>query len=209
MAVQYTIFAEVFDIRVDQPHAHDTFFVDTNVLYWPVYSRSGMGDPPPRRYQTQYYPTYIRRVRVAKGRLLRSGLSFAELAHQIEVNEREIWLRTHAGTTYTAKEFRHNLPGERANIVAEIEAAWNTVKRLAEPMDLLINETASDAALTRLKTQPLDGYDLLIIEGLVKANITQVITDDGDFSTVPDLKLFTANQNVINTAQAQGKLSRR
>lgn len=137
MAVQYTIFAEVFDIRVDQPQAHDTFFVDTNVLYWLVYSRLGMGDAPPLRYQTQYYPTFIRRIPRAIGRLLRSGLSFAELAHQIEVNEREIWLRTDAGTTHTAKEFRHNLPGERVNIVAKIEAAWNTAKRLAEPLDLL------------------------------------------------------------------------
>lgn len=81
---------------------------------------------------------------------------------------------------------------------------------------MLINENASDAALNRLKVQPLDGYDLFVIEGLIKANILlikanilQIITDDGDFATVPDLKLFTANRNVINSARAQGKLSRR
>ncbi|MGH8055965.1 MAG: hypothetical protein ACREOH_01820, partial [Candidatus Entotheonellia bacterium] len=93
--------------------------------------------------------------------------------------------------------------------VAEIESAWNIAKRLAEPIDILINENSSDAALNRLKVQPLDGYDLFVIEGLIKANILQIITDDGDFATVPDLKLFTANRNAINSARAQGKLSRR
>lgn len=209
MAVHYTVQADVFDIRADNPLSTDAFLLDSNVLYWLTYSRSGIGTLPPLPYQTRDYPSYIQRVRVAKGRLLRCGLSFSEMAHRIEANEREIWQRTHPGPTYNPKEFRHNLPGERAKVGAEIELAWNLAKRLADPMDILIDETSCDAALNRLKVQPLDGYDLFVIEGLLKANVTQIITDDGDFSTVPGLKLFTANQNVINTARTQGKLSRR
>jgi hypothetical protein len=36
--------------------------------------------------------------------------------------------------------------------------------------------------------------------------ITQIITDDGDFVTVPEIILFTANNNVVRAAKAQCKL---
>lgn len=39
-----------------------------------------------------------------------------------------------------------------------------------------------------------------------KAGIVQVITDDGDYVTVPGIKVFTANRNVIEAARNQGKL---
>ena len=37
-------------------------------------------------------------------------------------------------------------------------------------------------------------------------NIEKIITDDGDYLTVPDIQVFTANRNVINAARSQGKL---
>jgi hypothetical protein len=36
--------------------------------------------------------------------------------------------------------------------------------------------------------------------------VVQVITDDGDFATVPGIQVFTANRNVISAARSQGKL---
>ena len=39
-----------------------------------------------------------------------------------------------------------------------------------------------------------------------KAAIDQVITDDGDYVTVPGIRAFTANQNAIAAAKSQGKL---
>jgi hypothetical protein len=49
-------------------------------------------------------------------------------------------------------------------------------------------------------------YDLMILEAMDKAGINQVITDDGDYVTVPRIKVFTANQNAIAAARSQGKL---
>jgi hypothetical protein len=49
-------------------------------------------------------------------------------------------------------------------------------------------------------------YDLFILETLKKEGITNIITDDGDFATVSGITVFTANRNLINTAQLQGKL---
>jgi hypothetical protein len=42
----------------------------------------------------------------------------------------------------------------------------------------------------------------------IKAQVV-VITDDGDFATVPDIQVFAANRNVVNAARTQGKLLKR
>ncbi|MBF0537928.1 MAG: hypothetical protein HQL03_06710 [Nitrospirae bacterium] len=63
--------------------------------------------------------------------------------------------------------------------------------------------------MRRLDTEQLDGYDLFIIEAMSRASITKVITDDGDFATVAGIEVFTANDNVINAAQSQGRLTTR
>lgn len=80
---------------------------------------------------------------------------------------------------------------------------------MAQTLDLQIDEQVTNAALSRLSSQPLDGYDLFILEAISKAGVVKVITDDGDFVTVPGIQIFTANHPVIKTAQSQGKLMKR
>ncbi|MFV9689915.1 MAG: hypothetical protein ACNY01_02980 [Desulfobacteria bacterium] len=62
------------------------------------------------------------------------------------------------------------------------------------------------AALNRLQTEKLDGYDLFILESMKNHGVVQVITDDGDFATVSGIQVFTANRNVIAAAKNQAKL---
>jgi predicted nucleic acid-binding protein len=133
--------------------------------------------------------------------LLYCGLSLAELAHNIEQTERQIF-----SSTLKPKEYRHNYPAERAKVVAELQAAWSQVKSTAVCTDVLVSEETTNASLTRFQTQLLDGYDLLILEAMDKARIKQIITDDGDYVTVPGIKVFTANGSAIATAKSQGKL---
>lgn len=153
------------------------------------------------RYQITDYPTYISKSLSKKSLLLYCGLSLSELAHNIEQTEREIF-----NSNLRPKEYRHNYPTERANVVAEIQAAWSQVTSIAVSTDITINEATTNTALTRFSTQPLDGYDLLILEAMEKAGIIQVITDDGDYITVPGIRVFTANQNAIAAASNQNKL---
>jgi hypothetical protein len=76
------------------------------------------------------------------------------------------------------------------------------------PIDLAVNEEITNAALTRFRTQALDGYDLLILEAISRAEVGQVkvITDDMDYAVVPGIQVFTNNGLVIQQATAQGKL---
>lgn len=207
MAVNYTVHAEVIDIRNDTPGQGDIFLVDTNVWYWVTYSRANLVDVRPKPYQTKDYPSYIGKAISAKSQLHRCGLSLAELAHLIERTEREIYSRSNGALS--SKEYRHNHSTERANVVAEIQTAWSQVNTMAQTLDLQIDEQVTNAALSRLSSQPLDGYDLFILEAISKAGVVKVITDDGDFVTVPGIQVFTANRPVIKTAQNQGKLMTR
>lgn len=198
MPVNYTVRAEIVDIRSDYPKKEDIFLVDTNVWYWQTYTNAGRYS---RLYQTTDYPSYIGNVIAADSLLLYCGLSLAELAHNIEQTERQIFSQA-----IRPKEYRHNFTTERAKFVAEVQAAWSQVISTAVCTDIIVNEDTSNAALTRFQTQSLDGYDLLILEAMDKAGVTQIITDDGDYVTVPGIKVFTANTGAIAAATSQGKL---
>jgi predicted nucleic acid-binding protein len=77
---------------------------------------------------------------------------------------------------------------------------------LADPLAVTIDDMTATAALNRLQTEKLDGYDLFILESMKNHGVVQVITDDGDFATVSGIQVFTANRNVIAAAKDQGKL---
>jgi len=200
VAVNYVVQAEVIDIQADQPRPSDVFLVDSNIWFWMTYSGAGLGTD--RR--ARVYPNYLRSARRAKAKVYRCGLSLAELAHLIEDIEYQIFQQTHAGES--RKEFRGNHPTERAGIVTDIQNAWRIVKSMALSLNFPIDETTTDAAIERFSKQPLDGYDLFMLQAMVVAGVTQVLTDDGDFCTVPGIQVFTANRPVLDAARAQGKL---
>ena len=204
MAINYTVQAEVVDIATDIPQAGDAFLVDTNVWYWLTYSRASQSARPPAYYQISNYPNYTNTALSKGARIFQSGLSIAELTHLIEKAEREIYEA--ANGQIGTKEYRHNLPAERAQVFAEVQAACGLVTTLAEPLTTTIDSPMTTAALSRMKTEKVDGYDLFILESMRSHGLVQVITDDGDFATDHGLQVFTANRNVVQAARIQGKL---
>ena len=202
MAVNYVIQAEVVDINADIPQASDIFLVDTNVWFWMTYSKSASVSIS---YQTNVYPDYINKALSAGSYLYRCELSFAELAHRIELTEFEIY--KNAYPDIRKKEFRHNLATERSRVISEVQAAWGQIKTMARSMEVMVDESMADASLHRLQTQKVDGYDFFILEAMVKHNVIQLITDDGDFATIPGIQVFTANRTVLRLARTCGKLA--
>jgi hypothetical protein len=201
--------AKIIDIRSDAPVDADVFLVDTNVWYWIAYTRASQANRPPTQNQATHYPAYIAKALDAGAALRRCSLSLAELAHIIEKTEREIFQRT-SNRRVATKEYRHDYPTERANVVAEIHAAWGQVKTLAvESVDVLIDDPTADAALAQFAAQPLDGYDVFTLGAALGARVVQIMTDDRDFATVPGITVFTANETVIAEATAQGMLATR
>jgi len=205
MVVNYAIKAQIVDITIDTPKPSDVFLVDTNVWYWMTYTRASQTTWPPAQYQTTHYPTYANRALGVGAKIFQSGLSLAELTHLIEKSEREIYQQTR-GIVAKPKEYRHNLTSERSRVISEIQAAWAQVTSLAAPLTVTIDMPTTNAAMNRLKTEQLDGYDLYIIESMKSHGVAQVITDDGDFATVAGIQMVTGNKNVLRLARTQGKL---
>lgn len=201
MAISHVIQAEVVDIKADFPTTTDTFFVDTNVWYWMTYPNAATAAFPG---QLSDYPAFVNRALAAGARICYSGLSLAELSHLIEKTEREIYEKSVG--LIRAKEYRHNIPGERARVISEVAAAWGQVKSLSSALALTVDEKATDAALDRFHAEKLDGYDLFMLETMKNNGVIQIITDDGDFATVAGIRVFTANRNVLLAARTQGKL---
>jgi len=208
MAVNYIVQASVVDIRSDIPIPSDSFFVDTNVWYWMTYNRASHAARPPMKYQIESYPDYIAKAITINSKLNQCGLSLAELAHIIERTEHEIFNNSQAVKVST-KEYRHNTQLERDKVVSEIRAAWGQVATMSSIIETNIDNDAICDLLIKLQNHPLDGYDLYMLDTIQRSGIMQIITDDGDFATVPNIQLFTANYNVLTAASKQGKLVKR
>ena len=203
MPINYIIAAEVVDLRQDCPNCTDTFLVDSNVWYWLTYTKASLVEGPHAKRRAFDYSSFLNKAIGQKAQLCRCGLSMAELAHIIERSERTIFSKTHG--PIDTKEFRHNYPTERLNVISEVQTAWGQVKSMALPLSILIDSNLTDVAMDRFSKNTLDGYDIFFLEVMTNNKVPQIITDDGGFATVPSIRVFTANQNVITAAQGQGK----
>jgi hypothetical protein len=200
----YTVRAQVIDIRRDSPRSTDAFLVDTNVWYWLAYPSAAAVPGSATPGQMSSYIAYVGQAITAGAIAYRTGVCLAELAHLIEQTERDLYAGAVAAVT--TKDYRHNLPAERARVVGEVQKAWTEIKRQSQPLTLVMDDAASDAALARYATQPVDGYDLFLLEAMSAAGVAQVLTDDGDYCTVPGFQVFTANPRVIAGARSAGLL---
>ncbi|MEH1840389.1 MAG: hypothetical protein V7L20_16905 [Nostoc sp.] len=203
MVVNLNIQADIIDIKTDNPQQGDIFLVDTNVWFWQTYTNAGFGTQTSR---FSNYLKYINQALLNGATLTYSGLILAELAHIIEKTKYNIYTKSNG--SLPLKEYRHNYPNERMNVVAEVQSAWSQVKALAVPVDLTVDDATTDAALNRFQTQAVDGYDLLLLEAISRAGAgkIKIITDDMDYAVVPDIQVFTSNSNVIQEANRQKKL---
>jgi predicted nucleic acid-binding protein len=211
MAVHLSVQAAVIDLRNDRPSPSDLFLVDTNAWIWQTYPNVRAVPKKPAEVarvgqKITEYSSYIQAARNVGSTLVYSGLILAEIAHVIEKSEFEIYRRNTGPVNLSFKKYRHNLASERSNVVSLVELSWMQIAAIASPIDLSVNEAVTKAALRRFQTEALDGYDLLIIEAAEQDGIQQFVTDDMDYAVVSGIQMFTTNQDVIDAAQAQGKL---
>lgn len=203
-----TVRARIVDIRADTPKDTDVFLVDTNAWYWLYYSRASLTQNGPLAHQLTDYPAYLGAAISTKSTLHCYGLTFAELAHNIEKAEREIY-EAQTTNAINTKAFRHDYQNQRRKVVTHITDTWADVLSVSTMLDLDMDSAFMQSALTLFPSVGLDGYDLFMAEAALKAGVTQIVTDDGDYATVPGLTIFTANQKVIQAAATAGKLLKR
>ena len=136
MSVNLEIRAEIVDVGSDIPRKSDIFLVDTNVWFWQTYTNASTTARP---YQLKNYPNYLTQALVNGSTLSYSVLTLAELSSIIERTELDIYNKSNR-VRLRPKEYRHNLPKERAKMVAEVQSAWSQVEAIAVSADLQIND---------------------------------------------------------------------
>lgn len=202
MAFNGTILSNVYDIATYIPTEKDNFFVDTNVWFWLTYSK---GLPSGRPF-LQQYNQFIGKALGNNATLYHSGLSLAELAHIIEKSEREIHQKVVKKTIQT-KDFRQLYSAERQAAIKEIETSWLQVESLAQQVKIDVCEELTTECMKVMPSNTLDGYDLMIHESMKSSGVLNIITDDGDYTSVDGINVYTNNKNVLAAAVAQNKLA--
>ena len=207
MSINVNVRAEVVDVQTDAPDASDSFLVDTNVWFWTTYTRLSVIPPTgrvPAPYQVAAYPSYLAKAKSTNARIYWSGAAFPELVSLIERTEYDIFCK--GSTTTSLKEFRHNLITQRANVVAEADAAWNQVETIGSGLALRISAGEIAAARMTLGQCATDAYDALALSSAVAEGVTQVLSDDADLVSIPGVRVFTANRRTIALARNAGRL---
>lgn len=200
MAFNGTILSKVYDINKYVPTEKDNFFVDTNVWFWLTYSKAS------GRQSLQVYNQFIAQALSNNATLYHSGLSLAELAHIIEKSEREIHEKVMKKQIFP-KDFRHNYIAERKAAIKEIEASWQQVENMAFQVKLDVCEELTTECMNAMSSNTLDGYDLMIHESMKSSGVLNIITDDGDYTSVGGINVYTLNRNVLAAAVTQNKLA--
>jgi hypothetical protein len=200
VAVNLTVRAEIIDIARYRPAAGEAFLVDTNVWWWAAYAFAPElpNEKKPKPYQLSAYPDFLKRAKVAGALLHWSPLTWPELAHHIERTEFEMAKYYGSPDAQNAKTYRHNDANERARVVQTIADSWGEIEALGTPLaDVVLSPSSISEAVVLQNEAALDGYDLFLALALKRSNIAGILTDDGDFATVPGIRVFTANRNVL------------
>ncbi|PTO78443.1 hypothetical protein [Vibrio splendidus] len=165
--------------------------IDTNVLYWLTYASSRVFPRTlkPRDYQLSEYPSLFEQLINNENKLYYSRYSISELTSIIARVEASL---DGKGQEFQRKSWLKNDNG-RDIVVKELEAVIEAIESWA---DVLQCFPALDAKnyLERYSQVYLDGYDIYIEDEITNNKIGYILTDDIDFTSVPNLNVITANR---------------
>ena len=181
------------------PQKGERYFVDTNVWYWFTYvsSKDMKVVDVPRHYQMTDYSAFIEKALNNGSQLYHCALSLAELSSIIENSELKLYIST-KNIRPISKKFYRTIPIERKGVVNEIDIAWKTICSLSTCADITLTEQTASTTQSILAKTTLDPYDSFYVQLMDIHNITNIITDDGDFSSIDGRAIYTANRKLVN-----------
>jgi hypothetical protein len=198
------VMALVYDIRNVSCTLPAQLFVDTNAwldMHYPPFSFPQAG-----RRSAIPHNDFIGRCLAANVSVLRSAFCLPEMAHVIEKDVVDEYC-TRTGQRVSRKQSR-TMINLRRKVVASFIAAWRGVEQTSTASEgLLADDALAVSALARYGKERLDGYDLFLVEEVMKCGEKAILTDDPDYLSVGGgLKMFTANASAIAAASDAGRL---
>jgi hypothetical protein len=196
------IISNIIDIRQIENIKGKTFFVDTNVWFW-FLSTTGYGNG--QNYQTEAYPNFISDI-FSSNKLYACVANLIELSYLIEDTCYKIYCDEN-DIKIGKKTYRYEFPEERKRIVEEINSVWKSLKDYASILDTEIKAGMDiNNILESITSGMVDAYDAIMLNNMKKYRIDCIISDDFDFSSIPNISIYTANNRVIAGAKSCNKL---
>ncbi len=175
------------------------FFLDTNVLYWYAYPRYGTTHQG-TKYQAQPYYDFVDKLVASGNPLYTSVYNISELLNVIEKNEYDIFNTANPELHYSKKDFRKNA-SERGKVKKILSTTLDNVKNICSIVEHDFQQECLDEFVEKYEEHRCDPFDYIILSNCQKESKVNIISDDGDFSTITKINLFTANEIILNEAR--------
>ncbi len=179
--------AQCVDLRRERIVAADRFLLDTNVIMAVSSLYSSV--------RTQSYLTFLEKTQRVGASVTVSILSLLELGHVVErLRFRE--LGGTLGDSAELKRFRSDRP-QRERVAQDVAVTWNEIAGFATVLAIDLPTTFAPELLGQLASTTLDTYDYAFIDQARRAEISTIVSDDGDFKSATGIIIFTANAKVL------------
>lgn len=171
------------------------FFLDTNVLYWYTYPRFSL--PGHLNPSAQIYYDFIDSLTSAGNPLKTSVYNLTELLNVVEKNEYDIYCKLHPDLPLSRKDFRR-MADERQKVSQMIKTTMNNALNICSITDFNFTSETLKSFSDEFTNHRCDVFDYAILKNCISTKDINIISDDGDFSSMPGINLYTANENILN-----------
>lgn len=169
------------------------YFIDTNALYWYTYPRF-INNLSARA--TPYY-NFIDALVTANNPLITSIYNISELLNVIEKNEFDIYVNTHPDDCHISKKDFRRMTSERLQLQNMMKTTLQNVYAICDVIEFPFTKTNMCNFINTLTSHRCDVFDYMIIQNDIEEENTNIITDDGDFSTISDITIYTTNVHLL------------
>ena len=176
-----------------------TYFLDTNVLYW--YTNPRVSSIKSLAKPAQIYYAFVDQLASSGNPLITSVYNLTELLNVIEKNEFELYKEIHPDESYISKKDFRRMSKERQKLQKLMRTTLNNVQNICSIINFSFEMFKINAFVDCLANHRCDIFDYIILDNCVKEQTINVISDDSDFSTFDNIKLFTANASVLPNIQ--------
>ncbi len=203
--------AEVTDIRPRKVPKADKILVDANVLYFCYYTKFDQLyylDKSPLSYQMSIYPSFLQRLLTAGSTLFVHKIGLIEFIKLVEIAELQILYckvtgKTNIGDDFNQKNLRFKYPDDYHMIQSQLATYLNSIKK---SFLLLSSEKTIDQLLEKFLIDWQDSLgdpsDAVMISEAKQEGVYAFLSDDADFATFKDIKLYTANKISIEAYES-------
>ena len=183
--------AHTLYVGTERPTKNDRIFVDTSALFFLAYPPLSLGTAYLEE-RARLYSDFVSRCRRIDAKLFWCGLSLSEVGHRLE---QILFAPYRDEFGDDIKRFRVSKT-HRAKYLRDLETVWDQVGQIGESLDGQIDAASTTRALTIINSTSVDGYDAFYLDFMRAIGIDKVLCDDVDFSSVPNIIVFSANRRL-------------